>query len=217
MKKWLYNAERKYGHLGIENLMLYICSTTFIIYLVSIFMPNLNILNFISLSRSKLLQGQIWRLVTFVFYPPNFHPLFIFVSLYFYYSIGRQIEQVWGTFRFTLYYVVGVVGIIISALITGYGTVEPLNLSLFLAFATIFPEERILFNFFIPIKMKYLSLLYIVLMLPNFLIGSVAYKFSVVFSLLGFILFLGRDFLDVYANEAFIIKRKIQNFFNNRR
>lgn len=217
MKKWLYNAERKFGHLGIQNLMLYVCSTTFVIYLINVFMPNINILGLISLFRSKVLQGQVWRLITFIFYPPNFHPLFILVALYFYYTIGKQIEMVWGTFRFNLYYLVGILGAVISAMISGYASVEPLNLSLFLAFATLFPEERILINFFIPIKMKYLSLVYVVLMLPSFVMGSMGYKLSVVFSLLNFILFLGKNFLDVYSNDVFIIKRKIQNFFSNRR
>ena len=56
-----------------------------------------------------------------------------------------------------------VLGVVIVSLITGnhyltiYGT-GYVNLSMFLAVATLIPEQRVLFMFFIPIKMKWLAL-----------------------------------------------------------
>ena len=77
--------------------------------------------------------------------------------MYFYYFLGSTLENVWGTFRFNLYYLVGLIGAVIAAFFTGYGTSTYLNLSLFLAFAFLFPDHEILLFFFFPIKMKYLA------------------------------------------------------------
>ena len=54
----------------------------------------------LSLDRSFLLRGQVWRLVTFLFLPPSSSPLWILFNLYFYCLLGRGLEQQWGVFRF---------------------------------------------------------------------------------------------------------------------
>ena len=126
---------------GIPNLMLYLCSGAAIMALMST-IDNSNLLyNLFCFNRVAILQGQIWRLVT---YPLCFSAGSIFltgISLICYYSIGRAIENVWGTLRFNLFYLTGVVLMDVWCLIFGgQATVYYLNMSLFLAYATMYPD-----------------------------------------------------------------------------
>ena len=101
-----------------------------------------------------ILHGQIWRLVTFLMYPPSSDFLFIVFSLYLYYMIGRQLEYQWGAFRFNVYFFVGVIGHILAAFIAYFAlgltgitfpmTTYYLNLSLFMAFAAQYPDMEFL-------------------------------------------------------------------------
>ena len=100
---WIDKLERKFGRFGIQNLTMYII----ICYVVGYFLTYLNpsLMAMMSLDVAKILHGQIWRLVTWVIYPPttgNFL-LFVISILFFYYPIGTSLERTWGTFRYTLY------------------------------------------------------------------------------------------------------------------
>ena len=55
-----------------------------------------------------LLKGQVWRLITFVIQPMDDNIILMLLLLYVYYSIGMSLEHVWGTFRFNLYYFMGI-------------------------------------------------------------------------------------------------------------
>ena len=84
------------------------------------------------------------------------------VSLFCYYQFGKILESYWGPFRFNLYYLTGLLLTDLAALLLGSGAdAAALNLSLFLAVATIAPEARVLLLFFIPLKMKYMAWVYL--------------------------------------------------------
>ena len=65
-----------------------------------------------------ILHGQVWRIVTFLLIGPETNLIFVIFVLLFYYSIGSSLEQVWGTFRFNMYYLIGVLGTIVGAFLT---------------------------------------------------------------------------------------------------
>ena len=119
-----YDLERKLRRYAIGNLMKYIVIGQGIVFALMYIWPTLGyrLYSLISLTRAGLMRGQIWRLVTFVFTPPSSSPIFILFALYFYYMIGLGLENQWGKVRFNLYYAVGMLGSIIAALITGYGS-----------------------------------------------------------------------------------------------
>ena len=101
---WIDKLERKFGrHGGIPNLTVYIIICYVIGYLLTYMNPSL--LSMMSLDVSKILQGQIWRLVTWVIYPPSTGNFLLFAIsiLFFYYPIGTSLERTWGSFRYTLY------------------------------------------------------------------------------------------------------------------
>ena len=177
----LQKLERKFGRYAVTGLMKYV-----IILYAAGFVINLFDSSFYStwlmLDIDKLLKGQVWRLVTFIIQPMESNLIFMALMLYVYYSIGITLERVWGTFRFNLFYFSGVlfnilavvIIYIISYLWLGMGVSYPislyyLNLSMFLAFAVTFPDMRFYLMFLIPIKAKYLSIAYGVLLVYDIL------------------------------------------------
>ncbi|MEG2087331.1 MAG: rhomboid family intramembrane serine protease [Angelakisella sp.] len=191
----LGRLEYKYGRYAIHNLMIYICSTMLAIYFLQ-YLIGVPIVNWITLYRPAILHGQLWRLVTFLFVPPGNSPVWLLFSLYFYYFIGNALEQHWGAFRFNLYYLSGMLFAIAAGMITGAGTAEYLNLSLFLAFAQLFPDTEFLLFFFLPIKAKWLAWLNWGLFALQFLVGGLSIKVTILFAIGNFMLFFGKDMID---------------------
>lgn len=176
---------------AIPNLMQYIAATMVVFLVFDTVQRGFSVQGFTALVPSLILQGQIWRLFTFIFSPPTSASLFAFLIIYFYFYLGKTLENVWGTTRFNMYYLFGIIGAIIAAFITGYGTNSYINMSLFLAYATLFPDQQVLLFFIIPIKMKYLAYLEGVLYIVTILFSSTPLKVAAIASLLNYFLFFG--------------------------
>lgn len=187
--KWVDNLERKFGKYAVSNLMYYIIGLNLIGLVVVTLFNRGDILSF---NRTAFLHGEYWRIVTFIFYPPSTSLIFAAFVLYFYYMIGSSLESYWGTFKFNIYYFIGAICTLLSGFITGQ-TVNTyyLNMSLFLAFATIFPNFEILLFFILPIKMKYLAWLDVLLLCYDFLYGGNGVKTMIFVSFLNYLLFFG--------------------------
>ena len=158
----------KHPYWGIPNLMRFIVIGTVAVYLLYLLTGyNMGIYQLLAFSPYHILRGQVWRLVTFIFLPSTASPISLILMLYFYYWIGGALENQWGTPKFTIYYLSGVVLTILGAaattLITGNNTVlmstSYVNLSMFFAFAALYPDAQVLLFFFIPIKIKWLAYL----------------------------------------------------------
>ena len=200
---WIDKLERKYGRFGIQNLTMYII----ICYVVGYFLAylNPNLLGMLSLEPALILRGQIWRIITWVIYPPSMSNIlwFIIAIVFFYYPIGTSLEHTWGSFRYTLYIFLGilfsVIGAFVLYFITGaYGIGSLFNtyyisLSVFLAYALSCPDMQILLWFVIPIKMKWMAIVYGVIVLYNMFTyiraGLWVMAVPIVASLLNFVLF----------------------------
>lgn len=200
---WIDKLERKFGRFGIQNLTMYII----ICYVVGYFLAylNPNMLGMLSLEPALILRGQIWRIITWVIYPPSMSNIlwFIVAIVFFYYPIGTSLERTWGSFRYTLYILLGilfsVIGAFILYFITGaYGIGSLFNtyyisLSVFLAYALSYPDMQILLWFVIPIKMKWMAILYGVIVLYDMITyiraGYWVMIIPIVASLLNFVLF----------------------------
>lgn len=194
---FLDKLERKYGKYAINDLMKYIIIGNGVIFLLKM-ITRISISSLLSFNLTAILHGQIWRLVTFVFIPDSTNLIFLFFMLYLYYSIGAALEDAWGTFKFNVYYFSGALFTMIASsiltLLTGYGfsaTAYYINLSLFLAYATLFPNVEFLLFYILPVKVKYLALLDVALLIYQFLIGGLGAKVLIVVSLLNFLIFFG--------------------------
>ena len=165
MNNWLDKLERKFGRYAIPNLMYYIIILYAAGFVLNLVNPSFYY-QYLSLNASAILHGQIWRIVTFIIQPPSTSLIFIIFALYLYFMIGQQLERAWGAFRFNLYFFSGmifhVIAAIIAYLLTGISFQMDtwyLNMSLFFAFAALYPDLQFLLFFVIPIKAKYLALI----------------------------------------------------------
>lgn len=211
--KRIDKLERKFGRYAIENLMMYIVMLNGFVY-VLMMLPGSNLRAKFVLNPALVLKGEIWRLVTYIFLPPDASPLFIIFVLYFYYMIGSNLENEWGSFRFNLYYLLGMLGTTIAIFITG-GEATPtyVNLSLFLAFAHLYPNFQVLLFFIIPIKVKYLAWLNWIFIGISILFGAVPHKVAAIVSVLNFLVFFGSDIVeDIKFRRQ--VKKNRKRFFN---
>ena len=204
----LDRLERKLGKYAIPNLMLYVIGGYFIGYLL--YFGNDNYLGFISLEPYMIIHKfQIWRIISWVLLPPisDSGPLTILwavIMMVLYYNLGTALERTWGTFKFNLYIFGGILFTVIGAfllygivpllgmqtyLIGEYFSTYYINLSIFLAFALCYPEMKVYLYFIIPVKMKYMAIIYCVIATVNFIDGSIATKIALGASLLNFIIF----------------------------
>ena len=151
--------------LGIPGLMRYIVGANAVIYLLSLFARG-GSLNFLCMDPASVLRGELWRIVTYVLLPTN-GGIFLVLSLFFYYWLGESLERLWGSTKFTVYYVSGTLltalASLLAYLIDGisvpvYGAVY-VNTALFLAFALNYPDAMVNIYFIIPVKMKWLAAL----------------------------------------------------------
>lgn len=154
---------RRYPDFGLPGLMRYIVIAQAAVYVLTVF-SNAAAIDFLSFRWSAILHGEIWRLVTFIFMPGYSNMVFLALFLYFYYMIGTTLEREWGTAKFNLYYLSGVVLTVLVGVIVGLisgdawimGT-HYVNLSMFFAFAMLYPDTQFLIFLIIPVKAKWLA------------------------------------------------------------
>lgn len=206
--------ERKFGKYAIRNLSVVLVVCYAIGYVLKVIQPE--IVLFLSLNPYAILRGQVWRLVTWILIPPSESNIFFtLIMLYFYCSIGTTLERTWGTYRYNVYIFSGMLFTILGSflmlafcnvflkdVIVGVGGPQVfylayslafstyyINMSIFLAFAATFPEVSVLLMFIIPVKVKWLGIIYAVMLGVSFLTGDVVIKFAIGASLMNFIVF----------------------------
>ncbi len=198
-----WSIRRWINRISIPNLMNYVVIGMAAVFVCDMLLPGLNLQSWLSLSKYQVMRGQIWRLVTFIFLPPNSSLVWILFSLYFYWIIGTALENQWGSSRFTLFYLIGILGNIIAVMLTGgYATNSYLNMSLFLAFAAMNPNYQLLIFFIIPVKVKYIALIDVVMYIISFITGGWTVRLMIVLSLANVMLFLGGDIINTIRQEA---------------
>ncbi|MGL5434220.1 MAG: hypothetical protein ACRDBO_02310 [Lachnospiraceae bacterium] len=204
--------ERKLGKFAIRNLMHYIVILYAIGLMIWMISPGIY-LQYLCLDAAAIMRGQVWRLFTFLLFPPSLASwqvggglmsgmqsmlelLIAIVVLRLYYNLGRTLENIWGTFRFNLFFFIGVIGQIVATLVaylvfnqwilmtTGY-----INASLFLAFCLCFPDVEFLLFFALPIKAKWLAAVQTAMYLYDFIKGDTSMRWAIVISLANVIIF----------------------------
>lgn len=174
MKKLMNAVDRfcyRHPRFGIPNLMIYIVIANAIIWVFSLMDTSGLLYEWLSFSPWHVLRGQVWRLVSFALMPHSYGWLAL-IAFYFYYFIGSNIERQWGSGKFTIYVLSGIVltdvygfllyfayggGEALSAFIGQYANAYYIYLSMFFTFATLWPDMQVLLFFIIPVKMKWLA------------------------------------------------------------
>ena len=194
--------------------MLYISLGSALVYLMIMMTQNPILYSVLCFDRTAILQGQIWRLITYPIAYYSNNVMLALITLFCYYSLGRAIENVWGTFRFNLFYLTGVLMMDIWCMIFGgQASVTYLNLSLFLSYATMYPESQFLLLFIIPVKAWIFALVDLALVLYGLIADPFPYNFFSVISLANYFLFFGKDVVNVFplswrANARRLFRRK---------
>ena len=189
---WITKLERKYGRFCIPNLINILIGGQILVYAIELFV-NQYISFYLSLSRSALFAGQIWRLFTFVLVPfSGGGPLSVVLGIYFTWFVGSALEREWGDFRYTVYLLSGMLGTVLACLLTGVsGSTYCLSLSLLLAFAMLYPEVQVLLFFVIPVRVKYFGFFAAILWVLSFLGAPLPQKLSLLLSMANVWLFFG--------------------------
>ena len=210
----------KHRNKGIPNLMLYIALGSALVYVLGMIDQSYTLYEVLCFDRRLILQGQVWRLFSYVltYGFGSLNIALVGIGLLCYFSLGRAMENLWGTLRFNLFYFSGVILQDIFCLIFGgTATVDYLNLSLFLAYATLYPNEHFLLFFIIPVKAWIFALVdlavvaYDVTMMT--LAGLFPYSLFPLVALLNYFLFFGKDIVNVIpvswrANARRLFKKK---------
>ena len=227
MGRFLNSLERKIGKYAITNLSLYII----IAYVIGYILALTGSVEFISLNPYYISKGQVWRVVTWLLVPPGSFDIFTIIMLYFYYQIGKALENTWGAFRYNVYIFSGIIFTVIGAVVlylistangldavsagalvsAGFSTYY-INLSIFLAFAATYPNVQVLLFFVIPVKMKWMAYVYVILLAYQFIASGTAGRIAIVMSLLNFIVFFlsTRNYRSVSPKEMYR-KRAFRN------
>ncbi len=206
----LNKLERKFGKYAVPNLINYLLGGYVIGYLLyyGYRLTGSNFLQFMTLEPYYIIHKfQIWRLITWVMLPPSYNLFWGVIMIIFYYQLGTILERNWGTFRFNVYIFGGILFTIIGAFIlyvvyavilypglpiTGIGnyfSTSYINMTIFLAFATMYPDMEVRLYFLIPVKMKWMSILYAVLVLIDLVRADWGGRVAIIASVLNFVLF----------------------------
>ena len=167
LSRWLDRFCYNHPNFGIPNLMKYIAIGNVAVFLLDMFSTQISLTTLIGFYPGLILRGEIWRLFTFIFVPINSHPIWFVFSLMLYYFLGTTLERQWGTARFSLFYGLGVALNILVGFAIYFAAGQPLgilsanmyyvNMSLFFAFATLYPDTQFMIYFIIPVKVKWLA------------------------------------------------------------
>ena len=211
---------RKLEKYAIPNLTLYLIICYGIGYLMQYLVPAGY--QYLMLDPFLVLKGQVWRLVTWILIPPDSSNIFfVLITLYLYYSLGGLLERIWGTYKYNVYLFSGLLFTILGAFVLcGYSVLmsaQPtmytglyllnngsavyfgqfstyyINMSIFLACAASIPDVQVLLMFLFPIKVKWLGIVYGIILLVNCIQGGIATWIVVIFSLLNFLAFFLRS------------------------
>ncbi len=221
--KLINKLERKFGKYAINNLTLYLMIAYAIGYVVNVMNPKMYAL--LELNPALVMQGQVWRLFTWICTNPQDMGIFLIFMFFFYYWIGTTLERHWGTFRYNLYMFSGyffmTIGAILTYLITN-ALGSPINMSVstyyinlasFLAFATLFPDVQVMLYMIIPLRIKWLAIVdgvFIGIELLNYVSILTKYtneEFAILYALYGI------DYKSAAWAGIFSIIMALLNFF----
>ncbi len=175
--------ERKWGRYAIPGLHRYFIFAYFLGYVGNFIFPNA--MGYMGFSIPLIMQGQVWRLFTWIFCC-NGTDILTIIFLFFLLSLGESLERFMGTFRLNVFLlggivlniIVGILVYVISLLTLSVGLPTYLTnyytlISMYMAMAILMPDAQVYLYFVIPIRMKWMLLVYI---------GTFGYELYVYFS-----------------------------------
>lgn len=213
----------EHPRFGIPRLMLYIVIGNVLVWLFGMMDQTGTLYSLLYFDPAMFCKGQVWRIVTFILVPEASKPLVLLIAMYFYYFIGTSLEREWGTGKFTIYYFSGILLTVLYSLVFYWLTKNRIlvsasyvNLSMFLAFATLWPEQKVLLFYIIPVKMKYLAwvdaALFAFSIVQYIIMGHIGFALVPIVAMAGYLLFFGEWLLSFISPKRARQKAKTIQF-----
>ena len=203
----LDKLERRIGFIAVPGLVRIIVTFNALVFGLVLLNPGFE--SYLALDPIRILHGEVWRLVTYIFVPQIRHFLWVAVALWFLWFVGDGLERAWGPFRVTLFYLVGMIGTTIAAFFFGANFSNVLlNSTLFFAFARFYPDEVIYVMFILPVKIKWLAWFFAALLMFGFLTGSNAYRMAMVAAMSNYFIFFGPELFHQMRHRKEVSERR---------
>jgi membrane associated rhomboid family serine protease len=210
MERLLTSLERRFGKFAPPHIIYWLVGISGLVYFLCYARPDLQ--DSFVLDGDAVLHGEVWRLVTFLFLPWRasggmLGPIWTIFGLLFLYTMGRALEDEWGTFRFDAFYLAAALGTVATALLVGPVTNLYINEALMLAFAIEFPDYEIRLYFFLPVKMRWLGLLALGFVLFEFVTGGWPTRAGIAVALVTLLAFCGEKLSSRLRGRALVSSR----------
>lgn len=201
---WWSKLERRLEPFAIQNLTLFLVIGQAFVYLTAMF--GLLDVRWIVFLPAWFLQGEWWRILTFIIMPPvmpgmggssaMMQGVFLAFALYFLYLAGGSLEQHLGVLRYNLFLLCGYLLTVGVAFVTPFVPATNLFIggAIFLAFAYLNPTFTIYVFFILPVQVKWIALLACVGYAYQAIAGGLADRLSVAAAIGNVLLFFGRSF-----------------------
>jgi len=178
LEKLIQKLERRFGRYAIPNIAAWIVMPKAALFLMGFVYPERfqPMLQQLALVPSKVLEGEVWRLFTFVATPPTSSIIFFFFYVMLVFLFCNGLQSQWGAFRLNLYVLLGwftsaVASFIANAIAPGYelfGGFLEFETTLMLGFATLYPNFTLNLFLILPVKVKWFGWL---------IVGGALYRF----------------------------------------
>lgn len=163
LDKW----ERRFGRVSFPGLLRYYALFHVMVFLLQIVNPAIG--ETLDFNKEKIMGGEVWRVVTFLFADSGFGGqgafamLFLFFMVMVAFMMSDALEGAWGVFRTSLFHYTCFAGLLVANFL--YGEPMPgsgmfVYSSAFFAFATLFPRHEFLMFFILPVQVRWLAILF---------------------------------------------------------
>ena len=213
--RWINALELRFGHLAVPGLMRIVVAFNALVFLLRQVKPSF--VDLLQLRPERILHGEVWRLVSYIFVPEvsmfGLPPvLAVFLYLQFLWLLGEGLEHAWGSFKLNLFYLTGMLGT--TAAVFLLNAHDPngayLNMSLFYAFATLFPNYPILLLFILPVRVKWIALFTLGWVSLQFIASGTVDRLAILVALVNYLLFFAKSWLTYLREEGRTVTRRQQ-------
>ena len=203
----LDKLERRIGFIAIPGLIRAVVTLNVLVFILVYLNKGFD--SYLALDIPRIRAGEVWRLVTYIFVPQMSHPLLVLIALWFLWFIGDGLERAWGPFRLTLYFLVGMIGTTVAALLSSSQfSNQMLFTTLFFAFAHFYPEEVIYVFFILPLKIKWIAWVYAGFLVLAFVTQSNAYRMALIAALSNYLIFFGPEVIQQVRHRKEVAGRR---------
>jgi hypothetical protein len=192
----LDKLERRFGRFAVPHVTVGLIACQVVVYALAYAKPEM--VRPLELWPELVLEGQVWRVITFLMLPPFSHPILAFFFWYLLYLMGESLELFWGTFRYNVYLLIGLVATV------GVSFIQP-NMpatngffqgSVFLAFAFLNPDFELYVFFILPVRIKWFALVTWLYYGFTLIFGSWLERLLVLAAVSNFLLFFAADIVE---------------------